>query len=430
MARPATAAIRALSLGLAVAAVSCSSGKASGGSPGAPGGSDAVFPIGVWLQRALGDMAKNGQYDSVNYKAAGINTYVGIWRFPYSGWLEAEDSAAALAQLKAVGIQVYAGSDRSAVDWIDAHPEYAETLVGYALGDEPDMNKVNVSDPANHLLDPAMPDGWKADGDALRAADPSRGVYANFGKGFALDPWAGYHVLPGPTQADDFAKYVAALSVLSTDYYGITDPWEPADQHGIWTYGRAVGNARRNAGGRPVWGVVEGSAPFSESENAGGQHPIAFRMPASAIRPAVWNMVVHGAQGLIYFCHDFSSTGNTGGCLGEPGVPAAMQETNASVQQYAAVLASADVAGTSATTDGDVRVSTMTKKAGGVTHVFAMAEGDSSHVLGQAVNATIIVAGAGDHSVEVVGEGRSVTMARGVLAPEHFDAYQVHVYRF
>ena len=393
--------------------------------------STAPFPIGVWLQHALGNMRNNGQYDSVNYKSAGVNTYVGLWKFPYSGWADAEDSAAALTQLKELGIKVYAGSDQSAVDWLAAHPEYANTVVGYMLGDEPEMNKVNVTDPSQHLLDPSMPDGWKAAGDAIRSADGNRGRYANFGKGFALDPWVGYSILPGPTQADDFAKYVEPLTVLSSDFYGITDPWESANNHGIWTYGRAVTNTLKSAGTRPVWGFVEASAPFNETENGGqgSQRAIAFRMPPNYIMPIVWNMVVHGARGIIYFCHDFSTTGNTGGALGEPGMYDAMKAANESVQQYAAVLATDTVSGTSATTDGAVGVTTLTKKYSGATYVFAMAEGDSGHIQGQAVNSTITLAGGGSGTVEVVGENRSIAMTKGAMATEHFDAYGIHIYR-
>jgi parallel beta-helix repeat protein len=393
--------------------------------------STAPFPIGVWLQHALGNMRNNGQYDSVNYKSAGVNTYVGIWKFPYSGWADAEDSAAALTQLKELGIKVYAGSDQSAVDWLAAHPEYANTVVGYLLGDEPEMNKVNVTDPSQHLLDPSMPDGWKAAGDAIRSADGNRGRYANFGKGFALDPWVGYSILPGPTQADDFAKYVEPLTVLSSDFYGITDPWESANNHGIWTYGRAVSNTLKYAGTRPVWGFVEASAPFNETENGGqgSQRAIAFRMPPNYIMPIVWNMVVHGARGIIYFCHDFSTTGNTGGALGEPGMYDAMKAANESVQQYAAVLATDTVSGTSATTDGAVGVTTLTKKYSGATYVFAMAEGDSGHIQGQSVNSTIALAGGGSGTVEVIGENRSIAITNGTMATEHFDAYGIHIYR-
>ena len=390
----------------------------------APGA--AVFPIGVWMQgplrtRDLGTGAGSVN-NAANYKSIGVNIFVGLWQFPAEGWAWSGYTAAAAQALLDNGLTAYAGNNQAAVDWIDAHPQFTTVFAGYMLGDEPDMNKVN-NDAA------AMPDAWQAAGDALRTADPNRGVYANFGKGFALDPWVGYHVGPGPTQADDFAKYVEPLTVMSSDYYAITNPYEAAAQHGVWGFGRAVDNTIANAGGRPVWGFLESSNPWNTS---GVTTPpqMEGRMTAELIMPSVWEMVVHGAQGIIYFCHDFSNGGLVeDGCLAEPGMPAAMQEANESVQMYAAVLATPDVAGTTATSDGEVDVATLTKQLGGVTYVFAMGDGNATHNQGQAVNATITVAGAGDRGVEVLGEARNVTMTAGQLS-DHFDAYQLHIYRF
>jgi hypothetical protein len=404
-----------------------------------------TFPIAVWLQNPIRE--RNGQNNAKNYKDIGVNIFAGLWHWPdevgmFAGWATAAPQA-----LKDVGLTTYAGSyDNGAAAWMAAHPAYASTVVGYLLGDEPDMNKVNVSPDgaggtycgyscdtslASHcdFNDPMMPDGWKANGDGMRVADPSRGLYGNFGKGFGMPDWPGYHTCPGPTMADDFAKFVEPLTVTSSDFYGITDPYEQLQNHGVWTYGRAVTHTRSYAGGRPVWGFLEGSNPWNNS-GATQANQVAGRMPTNLLMPVAWNMVVHGANGLIYFCHDFSNGGIIeDGCLNEPGIPAAMQAVNASVQQYAAVLAQASVAGTTATSS-PVAVTTLTKHYGGQTYVFAMGDGDSGHILGAAVTgAQISVAGASSGSVEVIGESRSVTMTSGSFS-DNFAAYELHIYRF
>lgn len=392
-------------------------------SPIAVTSSGAVqYPIGVWMQDPL--RVRNNQINAVNYKNIGINTFFGLWGWPseaakYPGY----DLPAAQA-LQANGMKVYAGSDQTAVDWNNANPQFASTFVGYLLGDEPDMNKVSGD---ATLAAASMPDAWKAAGDALHAADPSRLIYANFGKGFALDPWGGYHVNPGPTEADDFAKYVEPISVMSSDYYAVTDPYEALSDHGIWGYGRAVTNTIRNAGSRPVYGFVEASAPFTQGQVANN---LAGTMPPAMIMPAVWEMVVHGAQGIIYFCHDFSNGGAVeDGCLADPGMPAAMSAANAAVQAYADVLASPTVAGTTATSDGSVPVVTLTKQWGGATYVFAMSDGNSSYPSGQAVNSTITVPGAPSGTVQVLTDGRTLTMTNGQFT-DHFNAYELHIYRY
>jgi hypothetical protein len=398
----------------------------NGGTTASCATTTTVFPIGVWLQHAT---------DAATYKAIGVNTYIGLWMFPCTDSHYCELASDALPLLKSAGMKVYAGDDLNSVAWIQANSaDFGSTIVGYMLGDEADMNKVS-GDPV--VAAASMPDAWQSRCDAIKAADPSRARYANFGKGFALNPWAGYHVDAGSTQAADFAKYVEPTTLLSSDYYGITDPYEPLSSHGIWTYGRAVDNTKIScANSRPVWGFVEASAPFPEVNS----NQIRNRMLATDIMPAIWNMVVHGAQGFVYFCHDFSTTGNTGGALHEPGMPAAMQAVDASVQQYADVLLTGTtVSGVSASTGAAVGVTTLAKLFNGTTYIFAMAEGNSSNIYGQAVDAVITVAGGGNHTVtavayssppNMVAESRSLTMTGGSLPSEHFGAYQVRIYRY
>jgi len=155
-------------------------------------------------------------------------------------------------------------------------------------------------------------------------------------------------------------------------------------------------------------------------------------MPPSKIDPVVWHMVVHGADGLIYFCHDFwASDSSPGmvedGCLNDAGMPAAMTATNAAVQKYANVLQTPDLQGTTATSTG-LLPTTLTKSSGGQKYVFAIGEGNSSNTQGQAVDATITVSGAGSGTVDVLDEGRTVQMTNGQFS-DHFAPYEHHIYR-
>jgi hypothetical protein len=379
------------------------------------------FPIGVWLQSPI--RQRNGVNNAVNYQGIGINTFLGLWQWPDESWAYPGYSVAVAQALKSAGLKAYAGSGQAAVTWIQNHPEFTSTFQGYLLGDEPDMNKVS-GDP--NLAAASMPNAWETAGDALRSADPARVRYANFGKGFALDPWVGYHLIPGPAQADDFAKYTEPTTVVSSDYYAITDPYEALEQHGVWGYGRVVDNTRKNAGGRPVWGFVEASAPFSQGKTANN---LAAHMPPSLINPIVWEMIVHGADGIAYFCHDFSNGGMVeDGCLTEIDMPQAMKAANASVQRYAGVLLAPEASGTSATSSGSVAVATRTKKVGGWLYVFAMADGNSSYPDGQSVDATITLSGYGNGTVQVLDENRTLPMTAGKFS-DHFDAYGLHIYR-
>src|SRR5712672_2714733 len=73
------------------------------------------FPIGVWLQDP-----KNAP----RYKAAWINTYVGLWRGP---------TAAQLETLKQAGVSVICGQNAAGLAAKDD-----PTIIGWMHGDEPD----------------------------------------------------------------------------------------------------------------------------------------------------------------------------------------------------------------------------------------------------------------------------------------------------
>jgi hypothetical protein len=410
----------------------CSSGSCVGGA--CQNISSLEFPIGVWLQSSLNEV--NGINIAQLYKNIGVNTYIGLWKFPTEDWAYPGYTVLTLNILKNLSIRVYAGDNPNATAWINTHPEFNSTIVGYMLGDEPDMNR-NSGVPEDAAAN--TPLAWKARGDALRAADSSRPIYANFGKPFAKDQWYGNENGQTGSKASDFGYYVSPLDLLSSDFYGITDPYEATNNHGIWTYGRAVTNTMKYAGSRPTWGFLEVAAPWYDGN--GGQTQMYVIMPNSLVNPVAWNLIVHGAQGIIYFCHSFSVSTNvaynfnaySGGSsfapLLIPGMPEAISATNTQIQSYANVLLTPAILGTTSNTTG-VNVTTLTKNFGGATYIFAMGDGDSGHINGQAVDATITVSGAGTKTVRVLNENNRTIAMTNSRFTDHFDAYEVHIYHF
>jgi len=386
------------------------------------------FDFGVWMQYPTHIRNGSTMTSAQEYKSIGINLFVGLWGWPdesgnYIGYNL--DSAQAL---QASGVKAFAGNNLAAVAWNKAHPEYASTFTGYILGDEPDMNQKS-GDAATAAA--AQPDAWLSAGTTLSSADPSKERYANFGKGFALDPWNGYTAVPGSTQLDDFNKYVGATTLFSSDLYGITDPYEDLSVHGIWAYGRSVDNNRKYAGSKAVWGFVESSAPFSDTNYApGATNYIAKRMLAQYIAPAVWEMIVHGATGIVYFPYDFSTpaTGAVDGMLAEPGMSAAVKAVADSVTTFGTVLATPTILGAIATSSGAVPVTLLVKHFGGSTYVFAMGDGNSSNIYGLAVTAHITIPGAGTGTVQVVSDSRTLPMTDGTFI-DNFNPYELHIYK-
>lgn len=406
--------------------LACGGGGGAGdaASPGEPELSDRTFTLGVWMQGS--DKTLNGKTIAQNYKDIGINTYVGLWKWPTEDWAYPGYSVAIAKTLKDAGIKAYAGNDAAAVSWHEEHPEYDDVIVGYLLGDEPDMKR-NSGVPEEAAAN--TPLAWHAAGDALLSLDSTRPVQANFGKPFAKDLWYGTENGSTGSKASDFGHYVAPTTIISSDYYGITDPWEPPENHGIWTYGRAVRNTRKYAASRPVWGVVEASAPWKDATS---DRWMFQRMPPSLIMPIVWNMVVNGAQGVVYFCHDFSPGPSNKGAyaaLLEPGMPEAMKAANEAVMAFGAVLKSPSLPGTTTATDGSVEVVALTKRFNGDTYIFAMADGNANYREGKAVDAEIQVSGTPTGSVEVLNDSRTITMTMGKFR-DHFEPYELHIYRF
>ncbi len=394
------------------------------------------FIFGVWMQSSIAK--HDGITVAQQYKNIGINTYMGLWQWPseavmYSGW--AEDSMEAL---KNAGLKVFAGNDKAAVDWINSHPEYDDTFLGYLLGDEPDMFR-NSGDPA--VAEENSPIGWHAFGSRLLIKDSTRPVYANFGKPFAKDVWYSSYYGSTGSQASDCAHYVAPISAMSSDFYGITDPWELPENHGIWTYGRAVRNTIKYADGKPVWGFVEASAPWHDASSTKWMFQ---RMQADLIGPIVWNMVVNGAVGVVYFCHDFSPdtnpdpavTTNLGSyaALLEPGMKDAIQDVNAEVKAYEDILLTPTLSTVSSSAVGGVDVITLAKQYSGSTYIFAMGDGNTNFRDGQAVHATITVAGEGSKTVTVLNKSGAVidtiSMNSSGVFEDDFTAYEVRIYRF
>lgn len=381
--------------------------------------------IGVWMQSPTRE--RNGIPNVITYKKLGINTYIGLWQWPTENWAYSGYTMKTAKALKENGMKVYAGNNDSAVEWNKNNPDYADTFIGYMLGDEADMFKVNYNpdDPASvEKWSWTLPDNWKSAGDDLKMKDPTREIYANFGK-----PFAGGHYspMPGSTRELDFEKYVGPTNVYSCDFYGMTDPYEARNNHGIWTYGRAVKNAIKHSGGRPVLGFLEVSSPWKISDN---EKQLAKEMRAEWVKPIVWNMIISGAKGIVYFCHNFlpEKTGGEAACLDEPGMPEAMADANSSIQKYADILLSDDVSGITVTTTGAVDVVFMTKKYKGFTYIFAMGNGNSGNIEGADVECTFSIPAKIEGVAVVENENRDIAVSNGEFT-DNFKPYEVHIYK-
>jgi hypothetical protein len=342
------------------------------------------FPVGVWQQDP--GASRTSGTDASHFKTLGVNLYVGLWDYLSTHPTETVNA------ISANGARAY--------DWARgvAHQEVLQAQLGE---DEPDGRGIT---PAQN----------QAANDQLRAADPSRPVYQNFTKGIYPGSW---------TTAADKRAWCASADIVSLDYYAYTDPWEDdTGELGARHYGAAVDALETYCPGKPTYAFVETSQPFNDPD----------RIQPGEFEAAVWNAIVHGADGITYFVHDFYTPdggsnlwGEYGDTLGLP-VGARMKTVDARLAAYAPALNAPDDTTAPASATGNVTV--LTKRlANGQVWVFAQADGSPMAEQSAAVDSTVTIPGASG-TVTVLDENRTVTAAGGQFT-DHFGPYGFHAYR-
>ena len=358
------------------------------------------FPIGVWLQDP--NRERNGQPNAANYRQAGFNTFIGQWEFPSRA-----DSASRLEALRAQEMNIIAGDDAAATAVKNGTLSGGDKMNGYHLGDEQDM-----STNPKHLT----PEEVSEYARKIRSIDSSRPLYNNWGKAFALYPWVGAH--------DDEAglrRYCSEVDISSSDYYAATDGYEPADKHTPVFYGQAVDNVRNLCGpAKPAWGFVETGHPFADNPGNWPPYSTNGTIEPAAVEQAVWSMLAHGANGIVYFAHDFQKGGLTeDGLFDHPETLKTVTRVNADIRTLAPIL-NAQRQPTGLTVEG----ADATLRADAQGWYVVAAENR-----GQTAGATFTVPAAAGASVEVVGENRRIDADASGKFTDRFDGWGHHVYR-
>ena len=354
------------------------------GPPHDPG----FFPIAVWLQSP----GKASQY-----KQAGFNTYVGLWRGP---------TEEQLGQLKAAGIKVICHQNKVALERADD-----ATIIGWMHGDEPD-NAQPLRDGKGYGP-PILPQKIIDDYTKIRQADPTRPVLLNLGQGVAWDGWYGRGVRKN--HPEDYADYIKGCDIASFDIYPACHD-KPEVAGNLWYVGHGVKRLVQWAEGRNiVWNCIECTRIHNPDKKA----------TPHEVRCEVWMSIIHGSMGLIYFVHEWEPKFNESALLSDPDMLAAVTAINRQIAELAPVLNSPTVAGAAnvLSDNNAVPVATMAKTHDGATYVFAVAMRD-----GQTA-ATFTVQGLeGQRPVEVIGENRTLASKDGVFK-DRFAPWDVHLYR-
>jgi hypothetical protein len=346
-----------------------------------PSADPDYFPIAVWLQNPA---------RAADYKAIGVNLFVGLWRGPTAQQLDA---------LQAAGMPVLAGQNEFALS--AAHP----LLRGWTMMDEPDNAQAKPGGGYGPCVFPPLIAERAA---ALRKADPSRPIYLNLGQGVANRAYKGRGA-ECARHDEHYAEYARAVDIVSYDIYPVNGG------NPLWWVGDGVDRLRQWTEYRkPVWNWIEASSIRGQAKPTPGQ-----------IRSQVWMSIIHGSRGVGYFCHQFRPTSDEAAPLHDPETRRALAAINAQVRALARALNSPSVGNGVAVTSSNaaIPVDVMLKRHSGATYLFAIGARP-----GGETTATFRLRDMGEATVEAIGEGRTLTAKGGVFS-DRFREYEVHLYR-
>ncbi|MEU6156265.1 hypothetical protein ABZ816_40475 [Actinosynnema sp. NPDC047251] len=369
-----------------------------------PAGDPAIFPINVWMQDP--SSVENGAKIGRTYQELGIDFGLGLWEDEWY-YLRKEG-------LEQTDWRVYPDAKR--VDEVLKDTAHARNYVGYVIADEPDMNKVY-----GDVFHPDMqPSAIVAKAEGVRAKDPSRPTYLNFGVWMGTPGGGvGYGHIE-KTYEEDMRTYCSAADIASADYYGWTHP-DRGDRVGAFSYGAVIDTMRKWCGpDKPLYGFVETGHPHTHGET----------ITPDQLESAVWNTILHGATGINYFAHSFytEGKGEYSSVLTRPEITAKVKAVNARLKSLAPVLNAPNRPGVTARGDNAVPVSVLHKDALGARWVIAQTDGNTSLPRSGSARVEITVP-VESGTATVVDENRTVPIENGKIVDD-FGAYQVHVYRF
>jgi len=372
------------------------------------------FPVAVWLQPPK--RAKD-------YKAAGVNLYVGLWKGP---------TEAQLATLKEARLPVICEWNDVAIRDIRGKDPI---IVGWLQGDEPDIAHAHAwedlrtrekpSETFGAMQPPVHPDRVVRDYKLIHAIDPTRPVFTSFSLAVAY----GDYVARGnrKNHPEDFPEYLKGLDIAAFDIYPGIHQYTPANGK-YWTIAKGTRQLVEwtRAAGKAAWVDIEAMAPRLEHS-------------PHTMKAEVWMAIVHGAQGINYYVHQ-----NASGRLPIPAIEdsvftdgnmlTAFTETNKLLNSLAPVLNSPAVGGgvkvsSSVPASKEVAdaglepIAAMVKKHAGATYLFAVRMEDSP-----ATGAFELKGLPAKAKAEVLGENRSVEIDVGKFT-DSFQGMDAHIYR-
>lgn len=345
------------------------------------------FPIAVWLQSPR---------NAKQYREAGINLYVGLWKGP---------TEEQLLDLKKSRMNVICDQNE-----VGLNSKNADCIVGWMHGDEPD--NAQASRTGNGYDPPILPGVIADNYERMKTRDGTRPVLLNLGQGVAFDNYIGRGTRRN--HPEDYAEYIRGSDIVSFDIYPATH--ENNEVAGKLEFvARGVERLRRWSNDEKiVWNCIE----CSRISN------VKIKPTPQQIRSEVWMSLIRGSRGIIYFVHQFEPTFDEASLLHDPELLAAVSVINNEIRDFAPVLNSrtANDAATVSVEGTDEPIAIMCKNYQDSTYLFAV------NLTPHDTRASFTLTAASPSRADVLHEDRSIAVHNNQF-DDKFAGYAVHCYR-
>jgi hypothetical protein len=314
-------------------------------------------------------------------------------------------------------------------------PSASRSVSSYAMQDEPNQTSSPYAASSCSPTNDTCAKAYVGVAHAYRAEDRTRPVWGNFTKD--VDEWT-----PPPTgwTVAQFARHesemLGALDIASADFYGWTDSYEwnqatgrGTGHYGAWVYGHTVERLSALDPHIPAYGFVE----CCDSTDGNGTVKPTNEMMPGMLRAAIWNILVHGGRGYVFWTTNFWDSSPGGDPEADPYPGATYQGAYAlygehqwdaqynsaemvdhEVESFAPELNSPTIRGIAAHSSDGVPVATLGKDVGGRLWLLAQADGNPTFPLSNTspMTATVTLPRAvrAGTVLKVVGENRTVTV--------------------
>lgn len=345
------------------------------------------FPIAVWVQAPR---------NAAKYRAAGINTYVGLWNGPTNDQLE---------QLDRAGMKVVCDQNDIAL-----RSEHRDIIIAWMHGDEPDNAQAKRD--GKGYDPPILPEKIVRDYQQIQKKDPTRPVLLNLGQGVAYDQYIGRGTRRN--HPEDYPEYIRGCDIVSFDIYpAVHDKPEVAGK--LEFVARGVNRLREWASDEQVvWNCIECSR-ISNTKR---------KPTVDEIRAEVWMSIIHGSRGLIYFVHQFEPSFVEASVLQDGELLAGITEINEQIDSLAAVINAPERKALTklSSSQGDAAIAASWRSHGGKDYCFVVGMTDQPTELELASPREGI-------RVDVLGESRFLEPRAGKIR-DSLPGYGVRLYRW